>query len=76
MESLILDGRQTIIVALLVLFLGKLLIGKIAFLRNYNIPEPVVGGLMASLIFDLSSLFETLMQGGAQLACPEPLPFC
>lgn len=97
MESLILDGRQTIIVAILVLFLGKLLIGKIAFLRNYNIPEPVVGGLIASLVFGLlyalldlqfefalsvrddlliaffttiglSSRFETLMKGGAQLA--------
>jgi ESS family glutamate:Na+ symporter len=97
MESLILDGRQTIIVAILVLFLGKLLIAKVAFLRNYNIPEPVVGGLIASLVFGLvyalldlqfefalgvrddlliaffttiglSSRFETLMQGGAQLA--------
>lgn len=53
MESLALDGRQTIILAILVLFLGKYLIGKIAFLRNYNIPEPVVGGLIASLVFGL-----------------------
>jgi ESS family glutamate:Na+ symporter len=96
MDSLALDGRQTIIVAILVLFLGKLLIGKVAFLRNYNIPEPVVGGLIASLVFGLvyalldfqfefalgvrdelliaffttiglSSRFETLLQGGAQL---------
>ena len=37
MEPLVLDGRQTIIIAILVLFLGKLLIGKVAFLRNYNI---------------------------------------
>ena len=96
MESLVLDGRQTIILAILVLFLGKFLIGKIAFLRNYNIPEPVVGGLIASLVFGLvyalfglqfdfaldvrdelliaffttiglSSRFETLLKGGAQL---------
>ena len=53
MESFVLDGRQTIILAILVLFLGKYLIGKIAFLRNYNIPEPVVGGLIASLVFGL-----------------------
>ncbi len=53
MESLVLDGRQTIIIAILVLFLGKLLIGKIAFLRNFNIPEPVVGGLIASVVFGL-----------------------
>ena len=53
MESLVLDGRQTIILAILVLFLGKYLIGKIAFLRNFNIPEPVVGGLLASIVFGL-----------------------
>jgi ESS family glutamate:Na+ symporter len=96
MESLILDGRQTIILAILVLFLGKYIIGKTAFLRNFNIPEPVVGGLIASIIFGLlyaifnlqfefalgvrdelliaffttiglSSRFETLLKGGAQL---------
>jgi ESS family glutamate:Na+ symporter len=53
MESLVLDGRQTIILAILVLFLGKYLIGKIAFLRDFNIPEPVVGGLIASIVFGL-----------------------
>lgn len=96
MESLVLDGRQTIILAILVLFFGKYLIGKIAFLRNFNIPEPVVGGLLASIVFGLiyalfnlqfefalgvrdelliaffttiglSSRFETLLKGGAQL---------
>lgn len=96
MESFVLNGRQTIILAILVLFLGKYLISKIAFLRNYNIPEPVVGGLIASLVFGLlyaifdlqfefalgvrdelligffttiglSSRFETLLKGGAQL---------
>ncbi len=97
MESLVLDGRLTIILAILVLFLGKYLIGKIAFLRDFNIPEPVVGGLIASIVFGLvyalfnlqfefalgvrdelliaffttiglSSRFETLLKGGAQLA--------
>jgi len=46
-----LDPRQTIIVAILVLFLGKYLTRKIAFLREYNIPEPVSGGLIASILF-------------------------
>ena len=32
MESFVLNGRQTIILAILVLFLGKFLIGKIAIL--------------------------------------------
>ena len=44
-----LNGRQTVIVAVLVLFLGKYLTSKVAFLREYNIPEPVSGGLIASL---------------------------
>ncbi len=38
MESLVLDGRQSIIIVILVLYLGKLLVGKIEFLRNFNIP--------------------------------------
>jgi ESS family glutamate:Na+ symporter len=46
-----LDARQTVIVAILVLFLGKYLTKKVAFLREYNIPEPVSGGLVASLVF-------------------------
>ncbi len=53
MESLVLDGRQTIIIAILVLYLGKWLIGKVEILRNFNIPEPVVGGLIASVVFGL-----------------------
>jgi len=43
--------RQTIILAILVLFLGKMLTKKINFLREYNIPEPVSGGIIASLVF-------------------------
>jgi len=48
-----LDSRQTIIVAILVLFLGKYLNKKFNILRKYNIPEPVTGGLIASLFFGL-----------------------
>lgn len=48
-----LDSRQTIIIAILVLFLGKFLNRKIKVLRHYNIPEPVTGGLLASLFFGL-----------------------
>jgi ESS family glutamate:Na+ symporter len=47
------DSRQTIIAAILVLFLGKYLNRKINILRKYNIPEPVTGGLVASLFFGL-----------------------
>ena len=46
-----LEPRQTLIVAILVLFLGKFLTRKISFLRDYNLPEPVSGGLIASILF-------------------------
>lgn len=46
----LLDPRQTIIMAILVLFLGKLLNRKIALLNEYNIPEPVIGGVLISLL--------------------------
>ncbi|SQD80746.1 sodium/glutamate symporter [Moritella yayanosii] len=46
-----LDIRQTVIVAILVLFVGKYLTRKVAFLQEYHIPEPVSGGLIASILF-------------------------
>lgn len=48
---MVLDPRQTIIVGILVLFLGKFLNKKINLLRQYNIPEPVTGGIIASVFF-------------------------
>ncbi len=53
METLTLDGRQTIVIAILVLYFGKLITAKINFLREFNIPEPVTGGLIASIVFGL-----------------------
>jgi len=43
--------RETIVIAILVLFLGKFINRGVPFLRNYNIPEPVTGGIIASLLF-------------------------
>ena len=54
------DPRQTTIVAILVLFLGKYLNKKVSILRKYNIPEPVTGGLVASLFFGLLYLLFNL----------------
>ena len=34
-----------------VLILGRLIIARVKFLRDYNIPEPVVGGLVAAIAF-------------------------
>jgi glutamate:Na+ symporter, ESS family len=40
-------------VAIIVLFVGKLLNRQISFLRNFNIPEPVSGGLLFAIGFSL-----------------------
>ncbi len=45
--------RDTIVVACLVLFLGKYLNKKILFFRAYNIPEPVTGGVIFSIFFGI-----------------------
>lgn len=44
------DSRETVVLAILVLFLGRYINQKIGFFRHYNIPEPVTGGVIASLI--------------------------
>jgi ESS family glutamate:Na+ symporter len=46
-----LDQRQTLILAILVLFLGRWLNRHVAPLREWNIPEPVTGGVIASVAF-------------------------
>jgi ESS family glutamate:Na+ symporter len=48
-----LEPRATLIAAILVLFLGRYLNEKIKVFRDYNIPEPVTGGLLASLMVGL-----------------------
>ncbi len=45
--------RQTIIAAILVLFLGKYFTWRIKILRDFNIPDAVSGGLLASIFFGL-----------------------
>ena len=45
--------RDTIVIACLVLFLGKYLNKKISFFRAYNIPEPVTGGVIFSILFGI-----------------------
>ena len=59
------NQRQTLIIAILVLFAGRFLNRRFAPLRQWNIPEPVTGGLIAALasgalylVFDLRIGFE------------------
>ncbi|QEY25658.1 sodium/glutamate symporter [Neisseria zalophi] len=44
------NSYYTLIAATIVLLVGKLLVNKIKFLQNFNIPEPVAGGLVAAAI--------------------------
>ncbi|RXI27784.1 sodium/glutamate symporter [Aliarcobacter trophiarum] len=47
--NIVFNGYYTLIAAVIVLLIGKFLINKIGFLRRYNIPEPVAGGLLAAI---------------------------
>jgi ESS family glutamate:Na+ symporter len=48
-----LDDHHTLILAILVLFLGRWVNRRIPWLREYGIPEPVTGGLIASAAISL-----------------------
>ena len=61
---------ETLLVALLILFAGYFCNSKIAFLRNNNIPEPVVGGIVFSLLaalahswFNFHVIFDMSLKG-------------
>ncbi|OTG66077.1 sodium/glutamate symporter [Acinetobacter silvestris] len=63
------DAFGTLVIAVIVLFIGRFLVQKITFLKNYNIPEPVVGGLIAALLalllykfFGMSATFSAEIQ--------------
>jgi ESS family glutamate:Na+ symporter len=47
------NPRQTLILAVIVFFIGRYLVRKVDLLARYNIPEPVIGGIVASLFFSL-----------------------
>lgn len=69
MDPITIDGRGTIVIAIIVLFVGKWLNASVAFLRTYNISEPVTGGLLASCLsgflfaaFDLRFAFDLALR--------------
>ncbi|MBC8999168.1 MULTISPECIES: sodium/glutamate symporter [unclassified Pseudomonas] len=69
-----LDFYGTLVAASLVLLLGRGLVARVGFLRNYNIPEPVAGGLVVALgllmlrTFDIEIRFDTSLQTPLMLA--------
>ena len=50
MKTIQLDMYQATAVAALVLLLGRVLVSKIAVLRKYCIPAPVVGGFLYAIV--------------------------
>ncbi|MDO4440937.1 MAG: sodium/glutamate symporter [Moraxella sp.] len=70
--EIVLNGYYTLILATLVLLLGKVLVKKIKFLEHFNIPEPVAGGLVAAaVIYTLHAVFgySFAFQKELQTAC-------
>ncbi|WP_176514636.1 sodium/glutamate symporter [Pseudomonas faucium] len=69
-----LDFYGTLVAASLVLLLGRGLVARIHFLRIYNIPEPVAGGLVVALVLlglrglDVQVQFDTSLQSPLMLA--------
>ncbi|WP_223543888.1 sodium/glutamate symporter, partial [Pseudomonas sp. BF-B-28] len=69
-----LDFYGTLVAASLVLLLGRGLVTRVGFLRAYNIPEPVAGGLVVALVllvlrgFDAEVRFDTSLQTPLMLA--------
>ncbi len=63
-----LNSTFTLMLAVLVLYVGRILNQKIPFLTKYNIPEPVAGGLVGAIIF--YALYEFL---GYTIAVNKPM---
>ncbi|MFJ7884558.1 sodium/glutamate symporter [Pseudomonas sp. NPDC096917] len=52
-----LDFYSTLVAASLVLLLGRGMVARIGFLRTFNIPEPVAGGLLVAVLLLVLRLF-------------------
>ena len=53
MDPLVLDGRTTVVIAIFAVYLGRFVNAQVAFLRTYQIPDSVTGGIVASLLLGL-----------------------
>ena len=70
-----LDFYGTLVAASLVLLLGRGLVARIGFLRAYNIPEPVAGGLVVAVILLALRAFEVEVRFDTSLQMPLMLAF-
>ena len=69
------DATQTLAIAIAVLFAGSAVIERIGFLRDNNIPIPVVGGIVFAVLnavsygaLDVELSFDTVLKGPLMLA--------
>jgi len=49
-QTIVIVNFMTFTIGIMVYFAGRILTQKVGFLREYNIPEPVTGGILASLL--------------------------
>lgn len=70
-----LDFYATLLCLVFVLFLGKLVIQRVEFLRKYDIPKPVVGGIIVAVVLtilykyaNIEFLFDTELKEPLMLA--------
>lgn len=54
------DAIATLAIATLILFLGQAIKQRVAFLHHYNLPSPVIGGLLAAIILLLCKQYTSL----------------
>ena len=40
----------TLVTAIVVLIVGRMIVARVGFLNKYSIPDPVVGGLIAAVV--------------------------
>src|SRR5262245_36826713 len=57
MRTLEFDLISTLLVSMVVLFVGRTLVARVPVLRRYNIPTPVVGGGVVALLLALADAF-------------------
>ncbi|WP_139452151.1 sodium/glutamate symporter [Campylobacter armoricus] len=70
------DFYATLVAMVVVLLLGVFVIKRVKFLRDYNIPEPVVGGSIAAIIlFILHSFFSIDIKFDGSMKDPLMLAF-
>ena len=70
-----LDFYGTLVAASLVLLLGRGLVTRVGFLRAYNIPEPVAGGLLVALVLLILRLLDMEVRFDTSLQTPLMLTF-